>query len=84
MKKDLGGQWKLKIIGENVFGIPEEWMPAQVPGSVYGALLALGKMPDPHYRDNELKATKLLENDFVYETSFAVEQELLNADALFL
>ena len=84
MKKDLGGQWKLKILGDNVFGISEEWMPAQVPGSVYSALLALDKMPDPHYRDNELQAVKLMENDFVYETSFQAEPELLAADALFL
>ncbi|MBR3825374.1 MAG: glycoside hydrolase family 2 protein [Lachnospiraceae bacterium] len=84
MKKDLGGQWKLKILGDNVFGISEEWMPAQVPGSVYSALLALDKMPDPHYRDNELQAVKLMENDFVFETSFRAEPELLAADALFL
>ena len=84
MKKDLGGQWKLKILGENVYGISEEWMPAQVPGSVYSALLALDKMPDPHYRDNELQAVKLMENDFVFETSFQAEAELLAADALFL
>ena len=83
-KMDLGGVWKLKVLGENVFQIPEEWMPAQVPGSVYSALLALDKMPDPYYRDNELQAVKLMENDFEYETTFVVEQELLDKDALFL
>ena len=47
MKKiDLCGKWRMKILGENVFHIPEEWMEARVPGSVYGTLLDLGKMPD--------------------------------------
>ncbi len=42
MKKiDLCGKWRMKILGENVFHIPEEWMEARVPGSVYGTLLDL-------------------------------------------
>ena len=85
MKKiDLCGKWRMKILGENVFHIPEEWMEARVPGSVYGTLLDLGKMPDPYYRDNELDATKLMENDFVYETDVEITQEMLGCDGLML
>ena len=84
VKIDLNGQWQLKILGENVYNIPQEWMPAQVPGSVYSTLLALGKMPDPYYRDNELTALKLMENDFVYETKFQVTDKMQAADALVL
>ncbi len=84
VKIDLGGEWQLKILGENVYNIPQEWMPAQVPGSVYATLLELGKMPDPYYRDNELTALKLMENDFVYETKVQITQEMLSGDALLL
>lgn len=81
---DLSDTWKLTILGKNVYQIPEEPMPAKVPGSVYGTLLELGKMPNPHYRDNELTALKLMENEFVYETSFAVTEEMLAYDAVLL
>lgn len=86
MKKtvELKEGWQLKIEGINVYGIPEKWLSAKVPGSVYGTLVELGLMPDPHYRDNELTALRLMENDFVYETAFTTEQELLQKDALFL
>lgn len=84
VKIDLSGEWQLKILGENVYGIAEEWMPAKVPGSVYATLLELGKMPDPYYRDNELTALKLMENDFVYETKVQVTEEMLSRDALLL
>ena len=83
-KIDLSGSWRMKILGENVYHIPEEWMEARVPGSVYGTLLELGKMPDPYYRDNELDATKLMENDFVYETVVEVTEEMLACDGLML
>lgn len=85
MKKiDLCGKWRLMILGENIYHIPEEWMEAEVPGSVYGTLLKLGKMPDPYYRDNELDATKLMENDFVYETDMEITQEMLACDGVIL
>ena len=83
-KISLNGQWEMKILGENVYGIEEAYMPATVPGSVYGALLALNKMPDPYYRDNELNALKLMENDFLYRTSFTVKEDMLSKDALLL
>ncbi len=85
MKKiDLCGIWRMKIQGDNIYRIPEEWMEARVPGSVYGTLLALGRMPDPYYRDNELDATKLMENDFVYETDMEITREMLAYDAVIL
>lgn len=80
----LNGIWRMKVLGENVYGIPEEWMEARVPGSVYGTLLELGKMPDPYYRDNELEATRLMENDFVYETEVEITPEMLAHDGVML
>lgn len=83
-KITLNGLWRMKVLGENVYGLPEEWMEARVPGSVYGTLLELGKMPDPYYRDNELGATKLMENDFVYETEVEITPEMLAHDGVML
>lgn len=83
-KITLNGLWRMKVLGENVYGLPEEWMEARVPGSVYGTLLELGKMPDPYYRDNELEATKLMENDFVYETEVEITPEMLAHDGVML
>ena len=44
----LNGEWMLKDMAESF------QIPAQVPGSVYQALLDQGKMEDPYWRDNEL------------------------------
>lgn len=81
---DLNGEWQLKLLGESEYPIPQDYVPAQVPGSVYGAYLKLGMIPDPYYRDNELAATRLLENDFEYRKSFILEAEQLACDKLFL
>ncbi|SHO50299.1 beta-mannosidase [Anaerocolumna xylanovorans] len=80
----LNGMWSMKIDGENVYGITGEFMPAKVPGSVYETLLQLGKMPDPYYRDNELDALKLMEQDFTYQTVFHLKQDMLDNDGLLL
>ena len=83
-KKDLNGIWQLRIQGNNVYGIPEEFIDASVPGSVYQALLAQGLMPDPYYRDNELDAFRLMENDFEYRTEVEIGEEFADADELLL
>lgn len=57
-----------------------EKLSASVPGSVYADLMAHGKMEDPYYRDNELTALKIMDQDFVYETVFDVSGELLESD----
>ncbi len=44
----------------------ETWYPATVPGSVYGDLLDNGVIEDPYWRDNELKALELMNEDFEY------------------
>lgn len=78
---NLNGQWTMYIIGENVYGVQEE-VPVKVPGSVYSGLIEAGKMPDPFYRDNELDALKLMENDFTFYRTFTLKQEDLEADKL--
>ena len=85
MKKNVLSQnWQMKIFGENVYGIANEWMDAEVPGSVYGNLLKKGLIPDPYYRMNELDALKLMEQDFGFRTTCTLSREQIEADCLLL
>ena len=74
----LTDNWKMQMTGDR------EWIPALVPGSVYNDLLRNGKMEDPYYRDNELAALKIMENDFTYITDFDVPEEMLSQDKVLL
>lgn len=46
-----------------------------VPGTVYSFLLENQLMEDPYYRQNELEAQKLLENEFVFRKTFSFHFE---------
>lgn len=76
--QELNREWTMHRLGS------EEILQASVPGSVYNDLIQNGKMEDPYYRDNELKALKVMEHDFVYETVFSPEKELLACDKMLL
>lgn len=80
----INDSWKFRILGENVYQLGQEWIPCSVPQSVYGILLKTGKIPDPFYRMEELKALKLMENDFEFQTEFTITKEMLSMDALML
>ncbi|HJD45243.1 MAG TPA: glycoside hydrolase family 2 protein [Candidatus Mediterraneibacter norfolkensis] len=85
MKKSvLNGRWKLNIIGKDAALLPEDGIRANVPGTVYGALLAEKLIPDPYYRDNELEVLPLMENDFSFTTEFMVDEEMMSCDRLIL
>ncbi|MBR3532925.1 MAG: glycoside hydrolase family 2 protein [Clostridiales bacterium] len=75
LKIDTTISWKMKIIGE------DKYYPACVPGSVYSDLLNAGRLDDPYYRDNEMNALKLMDNDFEYTGLFDVDPgDLQGAD----
>ena len=80
----LKDNWTLTVLGKNVYHIPETPIETKVPSTVYGTLLEKGLIPDPFYRDNELDALKLMENDFAYETTIVISEEDRKADRLFL
>lgn len=84
IKSSLDGIWKLHIIGKDANLLPEEGIAASVPGTVYGALLAENLIPEPYYRDNELKVLPLMDNDFCFETKFLVDAQMLSCDRLLL
>ena len=76
--QELNKEWKMHQLGT------EEILPASVPGSVYNDLIQNGKMEDPYYRDNELKALKIMDHDFVYETGFSPDKAILSCDKVLL
>ena len=79
----LKDNWTLTVLGKNVYDIPETPIETKVPSTVYGTLLEKGLIPDPFYRDNELDALKLMENDFAYETEIVIGEEDRKRTALF-
>lgn len=74
----LNGTWEMRPMEE------AEWISAVVPGSVYADLLDAGKMEDPYWRNNELKAFDLMEKDFVYRRTFDLNEADVDCDALLL
>lgn len=67
----------------NQAGLSEK-ISAKVPGTVYGDLLREGRMEDPFWKDNEIKALELMDYDYEYETSFDCDEELINSDQIIL
>ena len=47
-----------------------DWLPAPVPGSAHGALLAAGRIPDPFYGCNELDVAWVGERRWLWRLSF--------------
>ena len=77
-KQLLHTGWQMTRLGE------EDWIPAAVPGSVYSDLLNAGRMEDPYWRDNEMKALPLMDHDYLYTTTFAADEAVLNSDCALL
>ena len=84
LKNSLNGMWKLQIIGKDSDLIPEGGIPAKIPGTVYGALLSEQLIPDPYYRDNELKVLPIMDNDFCFTRDFLVEDQMIASDKVVL
>lgn len=70
----LHSGWRFREAGK------EEWHPASVPGVVHTDLLANKLIPDPFYRDNESKLQWIGLTDWEYQTSFAVDSQLLQRE----
>lgn len=61
-RTNLNGTWELTGGGYSCTGT--------VPGSVYSFLLNNQLMKDPYYRDNELAATEIMDNEFTFSREF--------------
>ena len=74
----LTDKWQFQQVGT------EEWLPANIPGSVHTDLMASGRIPDPFVADNEKRVLWVAESDWVYQTSFTCTDELLSEEKVFL
>ncbi|MEM6262758.1 MAG: glycoside hydrolase family 2 protein [Bacteroidota bacterium] len=62
----LHQNWELYIPSDST------WIPAKVPGTVHGDLLAAGIIEDPYIGDNEQKYQWIEEQDWTYRCTFTV------------
>ena len=74
----LNGTWQLEAEGS------DHKIDASVPGSVYSALLKAGEIPDPFWRDNEMKVLPLMEQDYRYSRKFDVSAAILSRGHILL
>ena len=85
---DLHDGWQLAEAPAGLDGVAltalpaEAWLPAAVPGTAHGALLAAGRIPDPFYGRNELDVRWVAERRWVWRLAFdagelAPREELL-------
>jgi beta-mannosidase len=65
-------------------GTEDDWMPAEVPGSVHTDLLAQGLIPDPFVADNELQVQWVAERDWEYRVALPADANLLSQERIFL
>ena len=73
----LNGKWTLCGGGYRTEGT--------IPGSVYSFLLDAGLIDEPFYRDNELQALALMDNEFTFTRTFSYHAEnkvFLHCDGL--
>ena len=58
------------------------WLPATIPGTIHTDLLASGIIPDPFWRDQELRLQWIGEEDWVYRNTFEVSSALLEKEVV--
>lgn len=86
-KQTLNGMWTMHPVCKEedtymkAYGLEDSYQ-ARIPGSVLSTLLDAGAIEDPYYRQNEYTARDLFWQDYIFERSFEVTQELLNQDVI--
>jgi len=78
MKLELNRNWQFRQVGW------EDWLPAQVPGTVHTDLLLNRKIGDPFYRTNERDQQWIDKVDWEYQTSFDLDEQMLNKENIML
>lgn len=76
--KEINTNWTFNQVGKN------NWLPAEVPGTVHTDLLANKKIEDPFYRLNELDQQWIDKVDWEYKTSFQLSADVLKHDRIAL
>ena len=78
IRQNIDSGWSMRRVGD------EALSSAVVPGSVYTDMLRNGQMEDPFFKDNELKALKLMDEDYEYKAEFYCEDALLDKEHIIL
>jgi beta-mannosidase len=79
-EKDLSSGWRFRLAQGTEAGAHAElkdWLPAQVPGAVQTDLLALKRIEDPFWRDNEAGLQWIGLSDWDYRLNFDVDAATL-------
>ena len=74
----LSGVWELRSADEKTA------IPCPIPGDNYSALQDAGRIPDPYWRDNEVRVQWVADRDWVFSRTFDVPASLLRHKAVFL
>ncbi len=86
---DLHAGWQLAEVAPDanalaIAAVPaSDWIPAHVPGSAHGALLAAGRIPDPFYGMNEAQVAWVAERTWAWRLRFEVEDLAPHEDLVF-
>ncbi len=80
----LNSDWQFRLLQAQQEGLSADWFSTNVPTSMIGTLFAHGQIPDPFFRDNELKLLPLANCDCEFSRSFHVTRQMLEEDFLAL
>ena len=73
----LTDNWRMRELNDSPEGVPGHyalpWLPAQVPGCAHLDLMRAGVIPDPFVRLHERDVTWVDQSDWVYETTFTLD-----------
>jgi len=74
----IHANWQFKQANKN------EWLPAEVPGTVHTDLMKNGRIEDPFHRMNEKDLQWIEKEDWEYKTTFSVNSDIIIKDNLLL
>jgi len=78
MTLSLAGNWKLSETGSDAI------LPIEVPGDVHSALLMAGRIPDPHFGQNEKRIQWVADRAWTISRTVDVPKELLASGEIVL
>ncbi len=74
LRQTLNGTWSMGYKGKTLQG--------SIPGSVYSFLLDNKEIEDPYYRDNELSALALMDDDYEFSRSFSIGKDMMSCPSV--
>ena len=78
IEMQIHSNWQFQQVGKN------EWLNAEVPGTVHTDLMNNGKIEDPFYRTNEKEQQWIEHEDWMYKTTFIANHEIVTKDKILL